>query len=290
MSAVASVGGLALLAWLLVVFDGPCQYETSYHCAEVVVDAERPSGRLLILDTGHNSYVDLEDPTHLEFRYIRVMADLVDVELPVGPLDALSIGGGGFTFPGYLDATRPGTEHVILEIDSKLVDIGRAHLGFDDEARVVVDDARRSIDDVPPASIDVVIGDAFSGLTVPWHLTTVEFVETVAGKLAPGGMYTINVIDQPEARFARAEAATMEQVFEHVAVFAPPGYFTGERGGNYVLVGSHDPIDMDQMAAATAARGGVEIGLYGPQLDTFVDDSRPLTDDFAPVDQMLTGL
>jgi spermidine synthase len=287
---VASIGGLALLGWLLVAFDGPCQYETTYHCAEVVVDPERPSGRLLILDRGHNSYVDLEDPTHLEFRYIRVMVDLIDVEMPEGPLEVLSIGGGGFTFPGYLAATRPGTNHLVLEIDSSLVDIGRADLGFEDEADVIIDDARRSIDRVPPGSVDVVIGDAFSGLTVPWHLTTVEFVETVGEKLAPGGLYTINIIDRPEARFARAKAATLEQVFEHVVVFAPPGYFTGQSGGNYVLVGSNDPIDMERVTAATRARGGVEIGLTGPELDRFVDGADPLTDDYAPVDQMLTGL
>jgi spermidine synthase len=289
-AAVASVGALALLGWLLVALDGPCQYETTYHCAEVVVDPERPSGRLLILDRGHNSYVDLDDPTYLEFRYIRVMVDVIDTEMPEGALDVLSIGGGGFTFPGYLDATRPGTHHVVLEIDSSLVDIGRNDLGFHAEAEVVADDARRSIADVPPRSVDVVIGDAFTGLTVPWHLTTVEFVATVGEKLAPGGLYTINVIDRPEARFARAEVATLEQVFGHVAVFAPPGYFTGESGGNYVLIGSHDPIDVEGVSAALRARGGAEIGLTGLDLDRFVDGAEPLTDDYAPVDQMLTGL
>ena len=34
-----------------------------------------------------------------------------------GPLDALHIGGGGFSFPRYLDAVRPGTENLVLEID-----------------------------------------------------------------------------------------------------------------------------------------------------------------------------
>jgi spermidine synthase len=218
------------------------------------------------------------------------MVDVIDTEMPSGPLEVLSIGGGGFTFPGYLDATRTGTDHVVLEIDSSLVDIGRNDLGFHDEADVVADDARRSIDAVSPGSVDVVIGDAFTGLTVPWHLTTVEFVETVGEKLAPGGLYTVNIIDRPEARFARAELATLEAVFEHVAVFAPPGYFTGHSGGNYVLVGSHDSIDMEAVSAALRARGGVEIGLSGTELARFVDGADPLTDDYAPVDQMLTGL
>jgi len=286
----APVLALLLLSGLALVFDGPCQYETSYHCADVVADTARPSGRLLILDRGHNSYVDLEDPTHLEFRYIRVMADLIDVEMPSGPLEVVSIGGGGFTLPGYLAATRPGTDHRVLEIDASLVDIGRRHLGFEDEAEVIVNDARRSITEVAPGSVDVVVGDAFNGLTVPWHLTTVEFVEMIGDSLASGGFYTVNVIDRPEARFARAEAATLTEVFDHVAVFAPESYFTGDRGGNYVLVGSDDPIDIDEVRSVLASRGGVEVGLTGDDLARFIDDARPLTDDFAPVDQMLTGL
>ena len=196
----APVVTLLLLSGLALVWDGPCQYKTSYHCAEVVADTARPSGRLLILDRGHNSYVDLEDPTHLKFRYIRVMADLIDVEMPSGPLDVVSIGGGGFTLPGDIAVTRPGTEHRVLEIDASLVDIGRRHLGFEDEAEVIVDDARRSITEIAPGSVDVVVGAASTGLTVPWHLTTVEFVEMIGDSLAPGGFYTVNVIDRPEAR------------------------------------------------------------------------------------------
>jgi spermidine synthase len=285
-----SVGVLLLLVSLVLVIEGPCQYETTYHCAVVEVDPERPTGRLLVLDRGHNSYVDLADPTHLEFRYIRVMVDLIDTEMPPGPLEVVSIGGGGFTFPGYLDATRPGTGHLVLEIDASLVDIGRRDLGFGDAAEVVIDDARRSIEQIPEDSVDVVIGDAFTGLTVPWHLTTVEFVEKIAHRLAPGGIYTVNVIDRAELRFARAEAASLSEVFEHVALFAPAEYLAGNQGGNFVLAGSNDPMDIGRVEAAIASRGGIEQGITGDDLTRFVDGSRPLIDDFAPVDQMLGGL
>ncbi len=285
---VASVGVLALFGGLLLAFDGPCQYETAYHCVEVVVDDLRVSGRLLVLDTGHNSYVDIEDPTHLEFRYIRVMADVINVEMPPGPLTALHIGGGGFTMPGYLSATRPGTENTILEIDGKLVDIGVTHLAFDDPSDVIVDDARRSIETVPVGSVDVAIGDAFSGFSVPWHLTTVEFIEKVAARLRPGGIYTINIIDFPDLAFARAELAALSEVFEHVTVFAPPDYLAGRSGGNFVMVASDQPIDVTGIETAIAAQGGGESGIAGEELLDFVGDARPLVDDFAPVDQMIS--
>jgi spermidine synthase len=157
-------------------------------------------------------------------------------------------------------------------------------------ADVVIDDARRSIELVPEDSVDVVVGDAFTGLTVPWHLTTVEFVEKIAARLSPGGIYTVNVIDRADLRFARAEAATMSEVFENVALFAPPGHLAGTQGGNFVLAGSDQPMDIDLVETLIASRGGVEIGVTGDELASFVAGSAPLSDDFAPVDQMLSGL
>jgi spermidine synthase len=286
-SAVSTVLVLVLLGGLLVVFDGPCQYETAYHCAIVVADDLRTTGRLLVLDTGHHSYVDIEDPTHLEFRYIRVMADVINLELPPGPLAAVHIGGGGFTMPGYLSATRPGGENTILEIDGKLVEIGTTHLALDDPSDVIVDDARRSIETVPLGSVDLAIGDAFSGFSVPWHLTTVEFIEKVAARLRPGGIYTINVIDYPDLAFARSEASALLEVFEHVTVFAPDGYLAGNGGGNFVMVASDQPIDVAGIEAAISARGGVESGLGAEEVRAFASGARPLFDDFAPVDQLI---
>jgi spermidine synthase len=282
-----AIGAGVLLVAGLFVFNGPCQYETTYHCAEVVVDQTRRSGRTLLLDRVSNSYVDLADPTHLEFRYAKVMADVIAHVLPSGALDVVSIGGGGFTFNGYLAAVRPGTRHLTLEIDRLLVDIGHDELGLDPTAVVVIDDARRSVREVPAASADLVIGDAFSGLSVPWHLTTVEFVRLVGERLAPEGIYTLNVIDYGDLDFVRSETATLRDVFEHVAVLAPPDYLAGEAGGNFVLVGSDTNFDIERVAEAIATRGGLEVGLTGDGLTRFIDGARPLVDDFAPVDQMI---
>ncbi|HLU30956.1 MAG TPA: fused MFS/spermidine synthase, partial [Acidimicrobiia bacterium] len=257
------------------------------HCAEVVADPARPGGRTLVLDRVSNSYVDLNDPTHLEFRYARVMNDVIDQTLPGGALDVISIGGGGFTFHAFLAATRPGTDHVTLEIDRVLIDIGHRDLGLDPEADIVVDDARRSLVELAPESADLVIGDAFSGLSVPWHLTTVEFVEEVSRRLRADGLYTMNVIDYGDLDFVRAETATLARVFDHVAVFAPPRYLGGDAGGNFVLAASHAPLPVEGIEVAIAARGGTEIAATGEALDRFIGPARALSDDFAPVDQMI---
>ena len=285
--ALMSLAAAGLLSVALLGFDGPCQYETTYHCAIVDVDEARDTGRTLVLDRVRNSYVDLADPTFLQFRYMKLFGDIIDVTAARDALHVVSIGGGGFTMPGFIEQTRPGSTNTVLEIDAKLVDIGREHLALTDEIAVIIDDARISIRDIPDATADVVIGDAYSGASVPWHLTTVEFTREIRRVLAPDGVYVMNVIDFGSLEFIRAEAVTLTEVFPDVALFAPPSYLGGDAGGNFVLVGSGPAIDIAAIETMIRSRGGTEFGIQGERLQRFYGEAPVLTDDFAPVDQML---
>lgn len=278
----AAVAGSILLVWV----DGPCDEETTYACAYVTEDPGRPGGRVLWLDDLRHSYVDLDDPGHLEFRYTKVMADVFSTLEP-GPLDVLSIGGGGFTLPRYLPAVRPGSRSVVLEIDGSLVDIAEEHLGLTDrdDLRVEIGDARVSLRDEPRGAYDVVVGDAFGSRSVPWHLTTREFLEDVEERLHPEGVYLLNLIDQPPHDFARAEAATLLEVFDHVAMIVPPSYVGLRAGGNIVFAASNGPVDLAGIRREIASRGGAEVVVA--DLAGFVDGARSLTDAFAPVDQLI---
>ncbi len=285
--AFSSLLAMVLASAALFGFGGPCEYETTYSCAIVAEDEDRPSGRTLILDRIRNSYVDLDDPTYLEFRYIRLIVDVIEAMAPDGPVDMVSIGGGGFTLPGYIEHTRPNSGNIVLEIDPKLIEIGRAELALSEETEVMVADARISIRDIPDDHADIVVGDAYSGASVPWHLTTVEFTEEVRRILDPRGVYAMNVIDYGRLDFIRAAAATLREVFPHVALFAPPPYLAGAGGGNFVLVGAHHEIDTAGIVSAIRARGGVENAIEDDTLDRFIGEAPILTDDYAPVDQML---
>ena len=93
-TALATVVALsAVAAVTAVAAPSRCNYETAYYCVGVDVDPDRPSGRILWLDTLRHSYVDLEDPTHLEFRYAQIFGAVLDTQLPTGPASSLSIGG-----------------------------------------------------------------------------------------------------------------------------------------------------------------------------------------------------
>lgn len=285
-----SIVAIAVIGSAIVaVTPTPCEVETAYFCARVEVDPERPSGRALWLDTLRHSYVDLEDPTYLEFRYARLVADVL-AALPDGPLRNLYVGGGGFTFPAYISAVRPGSSHFVLELDPALVDLAERELGLvqSPDLVVVVGDARLGIHQAPLGSFDFVLGDAFGGPSVPWHLTTEEFLRDVADRLDDEGLYAMNLIDYPPYGFARAEAATIAAVFPHVLVMAPEPYLAGRDGGNFVLVGSKVPLDAAAVMANTAARASSELTLGGEAAAAWIDGADVLRDDFAPVDQLMS--
>ena len=251
--AAVAMGGLALAG------PSPCDTESAYYCIAVEVDPGDPDGRVLVLDRLSHAYVDLADPTNLKFGYERRFSDVVGPYLDgLGrPVDVLHVGGGGFTFPRYLEATRPVASQTVLELDPRVLAVAQEQLGFapSDAIRVVVGDARLSIERLPDDSVDLVVGDAFGGLAVPWHLTTTEFLEEIGRVLRPGGMYVMNLIDYPPLGFVRAEAATASRLFEHVAVISGRTTLANEAGGNVVLVASAEPLDVAAVTARLESLG-----------------------------------
>ena len=288
-SGIGPTAALLAVTGLAGVVTSPCEFETEYVCLAVIVDDERPTGREIWSDIYRISYVDVEDGSHLEARYARAMAQVVDGTFAgTVPLSALYVGGGGFTIPQWLLVTRPGSTNTVLEIDQIMVDVLQDELAFDANRNgntTRIGDARLLIADEAADSYDIVVGDAFSGATVPWHLTTVEFLDEVRRVLRPDGVYVINVIDYPPLSFVRAEVASFSMVFPYVGVLAPLRYLDGEAGGNFVLVASDAPIAAASITALVDDGSGL---IVGGNVLVFTDGAAPLTDNFAPADQLIS--
>ena len=259
----------------------------------VSVDPERPTGRLLVLYQLRHSYVYLQDPTHLEFTYAQAMSHVLETFRPPGePLDVLHIGGGGFSLPQYLEVTRPGTFSRVLELDDAMVALAEDELGLElgEDLQAVTGDARINLQAESDDAYDLVIGDAFGGQAVPWHLTTVELLEDVQRVLRADGVYAINLIDYGNLGFARSEAATLQAVFDHVAIIAPPERIARRDGGNFIMVAADVPIDAEAIAQHALDTADDDVVITGAEVDDFVGDGMVLTDEFAPVDQLMTPL
>jgi spermidine synthase len=289
-----AVAAVLLLGGFALGQPSRCDTESAYYCIAIEDDVADPNVRVLVLDGLTHAAVDVDDPTDLEFGYVRRFADAtapLRATLGTAP-DVLHIGGGGFTFPRYIEAEHPEARQTVLELDPRIYEIAQAELGYVPHASidVRVGDARQSIRTLPSEAFDIVVGDAFGGLAVPWHLTTREMLDQIDRVLRPGGEYVVNIIDYPPLRFVRAEAATAGSVFSNVAVIARNSTIAGENGGNLVLVASHTPLDTAAVEAAIAARneGAITRVLAEPgEVLAFIGDSPILSDDFAPVDQLL---
>jgi len=284
---------LALISGILTVqAPAGCLRETAYNCVNIVAHPTDPSVLILKLSTSEHSYVDMDEPTRLHMGYVQVIASAIDQIRPGDALDGLHIGGGGLTLPTYLTAVRPAGRQLVYEIDPGLIEVDRSHLGFRDSPRlaVVPGDGRIGLQDQHDASYDVVVEDAFGVHSPPWHLTTRETSEHARRVLRPGGIYAVNAIDFPPARFGRSMVSTLRAVFPHVVLVSFQSILDGHEGGNIVALASSDPIPTDRIRQAVAARDETKLLVVSDEAGTarYAQGAPVLIDDFAPVDQMIT--
>jgi len=249
--------------------------------AELLGDADRDGSWMLLVDDTPQSHVDLIDPAHLEFEYVRRMGHVLDLAAEAGrALDVVHLGGGALTLARYVAVTRPGSRQRVVEFDEPLTELVRTHLPLPRGARIRVraDDARAGLAALPPDSADVVLTDVFAGARTPAHLTTMEFQTQVRRVLRADGVCAANVADGPPLRFARGQVATLRAVFPHVCLLAEPGTLRGRRFGNLVAVASGLPLPVADLIRRCAADPMPSRVVAGADLARFAGEARPVLD------------
>lgn len=257
----------------------PGRYPVTFGEVELLRDLDRPNGWMLSKDGVPQSYVDLEDPTYLDFEYVRLMADVIDV-LPDGPLNCVHVGGGACTVPRYVSATRPGSRHIVVEPDAALVELVRSQLDLRSvpKLKVRILGGREATADIWDGSTDLFVLDAFSGATMPVELATAEYLADVARVLRASGTLLINMADGKGLAFARRLVATALGAFKHVALLAEPGIMRGRRFGNLIIAASPTELPVDLLTRRAA--GGLTQArcVYGEALTNFVAGASPIHD------------
>ncbi len=253
------------------------RWPVDFGLAELVRDDDAADGWLLSVDGVAQSYVDLADPTRIEFDYVRYMCDVIDCLEPEGAVSAIHLGGGGCTVPRYVAATRPGSRQLVIEADVALAEVVRRELGTAG-FRLRVGDARAELPTLRQGESDLVVADVFQSSVQPTHTTTLEWLDGVRRLLRPGGSYVVNIADGRPLDFARAQVATLQAVFTHTALLADPAVLRGRRFANLVVVGSDAPLpeaDLTRRAARASGRSRV---MTGDRLRDFTGGAAPVTD------------
>jgi hypothetical protein len=205
-------------------------------------DPRRASGRLLRQNGMDASYVDLADPTHLEFDYLRWMRIVLGT---AKCCRILHVGGGACALPRALAAADPGGRQEVCESDAAVLALAREHLGLRRAPglRVRHAEGRAFVATQPDASWDAIVVDAFVGSTVPRRLITVEALTDVA-RAAP--LALVNVVDSRSAHDVRAIAAGLAAAY-------PTVWSLGGRTGNTVVVASVARLNLERIGARIAA-------------------------------------
>ncbi|MFE0885265.1 spermidine synthase [Streptomyces rochei] len=257
---------------------------TDHGTAKLMPDVDRERAWLLTVDGAPQSYVDLDEPAHLEFEYTRRLGHVLDtVAEPGRALDVLHLGGGALTLPRYLAATRPGCRQDVVEADRGLLELVAEHLPLPDGSDVTAHaaDARAWLESAPADSADVLVADVFGGSRVPAHLTSVGYARQAARVLRPDGVYVANLADTAPFGFLRGQLATFATLFEELAIIAEPGVLRGRRFGNVVLVAAHRPVDTAELARRTAADAFPARVEHGRALRDFTGGARPVREEDA---------
>jgi spermidine synthase len=270
--------------------------ETQYHRLSVVDDA---SSRYLRFDSSFQSGMFKRQPFRTRFAY----TDYLDLGLAYHPAAKrfLFIGLGGASAPKRLWRDFPEAQIRVAELDPVVVDVARRYFALPQSGRLRVDVADgRLFLAKHQDRWDVITIDAFFSDSIPFHLTTTEFLQLAHDRLAPGGVIVTNVIgslEGPSSRLLRSLYRTYRSVFPTVLVHP---VYEGDRSTssvrNVILVATDAPAPStgfllgrwNEIRRTHPSAPDLRAAILDRRHATVRTDDVPLlTDDYAPTDALL---
>ena len=195
-----------------------------------IMVAESGSIRNLHFDNSYQSAMDVNNPLEMVFDYTSYLH--LGVVASPKPERVLFIGLGGGSAPKKFLNDYPSIKQIdVVEIDPEVAKVANNYFDLpnDPKLRVSVEDGRlliakkaREIATGRIAPYDMVIIDAYSESTIPYHLTTVEFLEAARKVLSPEGVVVSNIIGAlsgPNSRLLYSMTRTFMSVFPQAICF-----------------------------------------------------------------------
>ena len=288
--------GLAIAGWAHARggYLNPCQQESQYYCIRVVdASAEVPFGRAraMILDHMMHSVNHETHPEVLVSPYVHLMDELIQRHFD-GEGQALRYffaGGGAYTHPRAVRATQPEARITVAEVDPQVTAAAVEQMWFDrHDMEILHQDARMVLLRSPARSFDVVVGDVFHDLAVPYHLTTREYLELIRKRLRSDGLYVLNVVDRnPNPLLVKAMYKTLASVFDQVRIWLPADADRPQRM-TYVLEAGDRLVSAARIASTRGyPRRWEDATEQVLAAGTPLQQLPLLTDDYVPLDRLV---
>ncbi len=275
----------------------PCDEESQYYCIRVVDSAgtaEPGATRTLVLDHLVHGISYGPDGTILFAPYAHLMDELMRRHLGARADTAsyFFAGGGSYSQPRAVLTAFPAARVVVAELDPAVTRIAEERLFLTgDNLTVMHTDARVALSDAAPGSYDVVVGDVFHDVALPYHLTTVEYAALIRSRLTADGIYVLNVVDAfPDPQLVKSIVKTLAMQFRQVDVWLEtiPG---GQDRVTYVISASDNAEPPRELESAHGlARRWLRV--TEPLLNTGTPLSTLpiLRDDYVPVERLVSRL
>jgi tetratricopeptide (TPR) repeat protein len=276
--------------------------ESDYCYIAVEKTSNDPDTRQFVQDDQKShSKIVMNDMDNLQYNYTKIFAGLTKIIAPEKEgLSFLSIGGGGFVFPRYLENNFPKSSILSVEIDPEVTKAARTAFGLSTDSTIKIDntDARIYMNSLfeakrmgkPLPIFDFVFGDAYGGSYVPYQLVTKEYNDMIFSILSDKGVYIANMVDlYTDGGFLGTVINTLKKSFPYVYVISEHLHFY--LGGNFVVLASKQEIDTAQLRKVKPADGIDLWFLDIYEMNSLVKKAggRTFTDDFAPVEQLLSN-
>ncbi len=278
--------------------------ESNYFAIRVVDTGENV--KALWLDNFLQSYVVPEDPTALVYDYVKVFEEIVRYVTIENPAPrVLHLGGGGYSFPRYMEAIYPKSVNEVVEIDPAVTEVAHEELGLPLETSIKThnQDARlflmrRKTGD----RYDITIGDVFNDFSTPYHLTTLEFNKLVKAHMEEDGIYLVNINDYPHGRYTPSFVHTLRQTFNYVYLFGTEQSWGQILNGTLVItttdrviLATDRSIDLAKYMNFVTEDGKKKASGYPldeTELERYLAEKDPilLTDDHAPTDILIAPI
>lgn len=277
----------------------PYTKESNYYYISVRPSPEDYYVKVLSLDHLVHSYVNPDNPLYMKYDYLKIFSDIVSyVSAGNEAPKILHLGGGGYSFPRYMETAYPRSVNEVVEIDPVVTSVAQQVLGLSPETNIHTYnlDARLYLKQrVSEDKYDIVIGDVFNDATTPYHLTTLEFDRLVKANMQKDGIYLINTIDNfQKGKYLPSLVHTLEKVFDHVYILGVSENWEAVQASTFVIAATDLNIDPSEYMKFVTGDGKKASGyIYDKtKLENYLETRKPvlLTDDYAPTDILLAPL
>ncbi|WP_319546657.1 fused MFS/spermidine synthase [Ruegeria conchae] len=279
-----------LMSWQALTAPKVCDVESSYYCirTEVLDNSAHGPVHVMIIDHLAHGVSARDAPTIMYTDHTAMLDALPRMRMGERRFSSFHIGGGTYSVPRAW-AFRGQTEITVAEIDPAVTKAAVNDFWYEVGAATVVHDDARSFLRSTEQEYDIIVGDAFTDITVPAHLVTREFFELVSLRLLPSGVFAMNVVDRVDSLAALASIyRTLQGVFPSVEVWteATPPRPTERRV--FVLLAGQNDSPVSRLETLTP-----DPKQFAPLAPKFMDKlvvrakAPLLSDDFAPIDRLM---